>query len=237
MIECDVCPLLYEIRDAEQWLYGDGTLTDKVYSARPCILARTRIATRSSAVFDRIKAVLAAWEKPAQTIEKILADNAKLIDDAEKILGNRPGQARLRRLPEACPDCTWRSRREGRVDRRRSHGIHRVLLRATPADRTTAAAPTSASGASASADRAAALPRRSQRLLRAHLLPRQEALRAGQGRAGRSGSRARRRQMRRSSALKPTLTQKRASIDGRLQGQRRQPDRLRAIQAKGNGDG
>jgi hypothetical protein len=86
VIECEICPLLYAIRDADLALNGDGTLTDKVYSLRDQRnwLERDRDAKKD--VFDRIKAVLSAWEKPAQTIEKILADNAKLIEDIKKII-------------------------------------------------------------------------------------------------------------------------------------------------------
>lgn len=86
VIECEICPLIYAIRDTELELNGDGRLTDKVYSLRDqrSWLERNRDAKKD--VFDRIKAVLSAWEKPAQSIEKILADNAKLIEDTKKIL-------------------------------------------------------------------------------------------------------------------------------------------------------
>lgn len=43
--------------------------------------------------FDRIKSVLAVWEKPSQAIEKALADNAKLIADTGKFLA--PDAAKL----------------------------------------------------------------------------------------------------------------------------------------------
>jgi hypothetical protein len=87
VIECEICPLLYAIRDADLRLNGDGRLTDKVYSLRDLEYWQTRNRDAKKAVYDRIKSVLAAWEKPAQTIDKILSDNAKLVDDTTKILG------------------------------------------------------------------------------------------------------------------------------------------------------
>jgi hypothetical protein len=86
LIECEICPLLYAIRDTELRLHGDGTLTDKVYSLKDLRYWQERNRDAKRAVFDRIKLVLAAWEKPAQTLDKILADNAKLIEDSKKIL-------------------------------------------------------------------------------------------------------------------------------------------------------
>jgi hypothetical protein len=86
LIECEICPLLYAIRDTELRLNGDGTLTDKVYSLRDLRYWRERNRDAKREVFDRIKLVLAAWEKPAQALDKILADDAKLIEDTKKIL-------------------------------------------------------------------------------------------------------------------------------------------------------
>lgn len=86
-IECFVCPLLYEIRLLMQQLHGDGTLYGEVGSLYDLRYWRQRDKDAKQARFDRIKDVLAAWEKPAQTIDKVLGDNAKLIDATGKSLG------------------------------------------------------------------------------------------------------------------------------------------------------
>jgi hypothetical protein len=86
VIECHICPLLYEIRYREQKLYGDGTLYTEVHNLYDLRYWRERDRDQKKRMFDRVKNVLAAWEKPAQTIEKALADDAKLIADAGKFL-------------------------------------------------------------------------------------------------------------------------------------------------------
>ena len=86
LIECYVCPLLYEIRYREQLLYGDGTQYSTVGSLYDLRYWHDRNRDTKRRALDRIKAVLAAWEKPAQTIEKTLTDNEKLIADAGKLL-------------------------------------------------------------------------------------------------------------------------------------------------------
>jgi hypothetical protein len=86
LIECEVCTLIYAIRDAEFRLNGDGTLSTTVGSLRDLRYWQERNRDAKKEVFDRIKLVLAAWEKPAQTLDKILTDDAKLIEDAKKNL-------------------------------------------------------------------------------------------------------------------------------------------------------
>lgn len=86
-IECFVCPLLYRVREQETRLGGNGALYTTVTSLHDLRYWRLRDKEAKQASFERIKTVLAAWEKPAQTIEKVLADNAKLIDDTLKSLG------------------------------------------------------------------------------------------------------------------------------------------------------
>lgn len=95
LIECEICPLLYAIRDLDLRLNGDGTLTDKVYSLRDLRYWQERNRDAKAAIFDRIKKVLAAWEKPATTLDKVLADNLKLINDTKNILGTDPATAVL----------------------------------------------------------------------------------------------------------------------------------------------
>lgn len=92
VIECYVCPLLNDMHDNERWLYGDGTALDKgdatnLYDVRYWY---ERDADRLKRQLDRVKAVLTAWEKPAQTLDKALADNRKLITDAQGRLGSDP---------------------------------------------------------------------------------------------------------------------------------------------------
>jgi hypothetical protein len=87
LIECHICKLLYEIRYREQKLYGDGTLYTEVKNLHDLRYWHEQDRDQKKRIFDRVKNVLSAWEKPAQTIEKVLADNAKLIVDAGKFLG------------------------------------------------------------------------------------------------------------------------------------------------------
>lgn len=88
VIECHVCTLLYDLRDAELRLHGDGPWCDKVRDLHDLLHWHMRDRAAKERSFNRIKAVLAAWEKPAQTIEKALADCRKLIDAANKALGS-----------------------------------------------------------------------------------------------------------------------------------------------------
>lgn len=93
VIECYICPLLNELHYAEQWLYGDGTLYSDVHNLHDLLYWHTRDKEAKERRFNRIKSVLAAWEKPAQTIEKALADNQALIDAVSKQIGTDPGKA------------------------------------------------------------------------------------------------------------------------------------------------
>ena len=86
IIECHICPLLYWVRYRKQKLYGDGTLYSEVRTLHDLRYWHERNQDAKQRTFDRIKSVLAVWEKPSQTIEKALADNAKLIADTGKSL-------------------------------------------------------------------------------------------------------------------------------------------------------
>lgn len=88
VIECYVCPLLNDMYQAEQRLHWDSTKYPKAYNLYDLYDWHVRDKEAKEWRFNRIKSVLAAWEKPAQTIEKILADNAKLIKDSEDALGS-----------------------------------------------------------------------------------------------------------------------------------------------------
>jgi hypothetical protein len=86
LIECEICTLIYAIRDTEFRLNGNGTLIAPVGSLRDLRYWQERNRDAKKDVFDRIDLVLKAWEKPAQTLDKILTDDAKLIDEAKKNL-------------------------------------------------------------------------------------------------------------------------------------------------------
>jgi len=87
LIECHVCTLLYDLRDAELRLNGDGTWCNTVSDLQDLLYWYTRDRAAKERVFNRIKNVLAAWENPSKTIEKTLGDVRKLIDAANKALG------------------------------------------------------------------------------------------------------------------------------------------------------
>jgi len=89
IIECYVCPLLNEMHYAEEWLYRTGPPSTQVYNLYELRFWYERDLAAKQRVFERIKKVLAAWEKPAQTIEKNLADDAKLIETI-KTMGSDP---------------------------------------------------------------------------------------------------------------------------------------------------
>jgi hypothetical protein len=88
VIECYVCPLLYEMKDAELRLFRTGTPDTTVNNLQELLFCQKQDKAAKERTFARIKAVLAAWEKPATTIDKVLADNAKRIVDAGKSLGS-----------------------------------------------------------------------------------------------------------------------------------------------------
>lgn len=92
IIECHVCPLLYQIRDAELQLYGDGKWCTEVHDLQDLLYWQTRDRDAKERFFNRLKAILGAWEKPGAAIEKILADNAKAIVEANKSLGTEPSK-------------------------------------------------------------------------------------------------------------------------------------------------
>ena len=50
---------------------------------------------------DRIKVVLAAWEKPSDTLGDVLEKNGKLIEDTEKIIATDRPKAVYRCLHDA----------------------------------------------------------------------------------------------------------------------------------------
>lgn len=93
VIECYVCQLINDLHYAEVWLYGDGTLYADAHNLYDLLYWHTRDKEAKERRYLRIKSVLAAWEKPAQTIEKILNDNKALIENGGKSLGSEAGKA------------------------------------------------------------------------------------------------------------------------------------------------
>lgn len=91
--ECQVCSLFNKVRDLSVRLNGTGKSYAEVDSLYDLQYWLQRDLARKQAAFDRVKKVLAAWENPAQAIEKVLNDNAELIRSAEQFLD--PEAARL----------------------------------------------------------------------------------------------------------------------------------------------
>lgn len=88
VIECYVCPFINKMHEAEERLKWDPTKYPNAYNWYDLLQWHTRDKWVKERRFNRIKDVLKAWEKPAQTIEKILADDAKLIADSNTALGS-----------------------------------------------------------------------------------------------------------------------------------------------------
>jgi hypothetical protein len=88
VVECEICPLLHYVRDKERALYGTGARYTSVDSLKDLQYWWTREQDARKAAFDRVAAVMSAWEKPATTLDKILTDNATFLQNAGNILGS-----------------------------------------------------------------------------------------------------------------------------------------------------
>ena len=88
VIECYVCPFINVMHDAEAQLKFDPEKYKEAFNLYDLLHWHTRDRAAKEVRFNRIKSVLVAWEKPAQTIEKVLTDNAKRIADANKAIGS-----------------------------------------------------------------------------------------------------------------------------------------------------
>jgi len=86
VIECEICPLLYSIRALELKLNGLMMPYATVDSLTDLAYWWSRERDRRQDQFNRVKAVMTAWESPAKTIAKAIADNTKLISDAGSVL-------------------------------------------------------------------------------------------------------------------------------------------------------
>jgi len=93
LIECEICPLFYKIREIELQLDGLPTaLINPVNSERDLEYWHQRNVFFRAKLFDRVKAVLDAWNDPAASIEAALSDNDKLI---KGIRSKEPSEAIL----------------------------------------------------------------------------------------------------------------------------------------------
>jgi hypothetical protein len=86
VIECEICPILNEMRDAEWHLYGKEELYTTVSNYYDVLYWHQQDRDIKERRFNRIKSVLASWEKPGQTIEKTLAANILLREEIKKAL-------------------------------------------------------------------------------------------------------------------------------------------------------
>jgi hypothetical protein len=93
VIECHVCPPINDIKMAEKWLYGDGTLYADVHNLYDLQYWLTRDRDAKERLFNRIKAVLDVWAAPAKTLEAALQANKGLIVAAGTLLNSDPGKA------------------------------------------------------------------------------------------------------------------------------------------------
>lgn len=92
LLECRLCPLLYDIRALERRLNGTGVFASSVDTLRELAHWHERNRDERQAVVDRIKVVLAAWEDPAKELEDALVANKALIDSVRAMLStDAPG--------------------------------------------------------------------------------------------------------------------------------------------------
>lgn len=93
VVECYVCQVLDEMRVAEEYLCAPTAMPSDVHNIYDLQYWYARDVAAKDRQLQRIKAVLAAWEKPAATIDAVIKGNATLIDSINKSLGTDPGKA------------------------------------------------------------------------------------------------------------------------------------------------
>lgn len=93
VLECYVCPVLNDAHIAEEYLWRDTVMPGDVSNIYDLQYWYTRDVAVKNRRFQRIQAVLKAWNGPADKIGKILAANATLIDATNRLLGTDPGKA------------------------------------------------------------------------------------------------------------------------------------------------
>jgi len=93
ILDCHVCPLLNELHYAEKWLNDDGKFYTEVHDLYDLQYWSTRNRTAKERTLNRMKGILAAWEKPVATIDTRLKENKTLHDAASGVIGTEPGKA------------------------------------------------------------------------------------------------------------------------------------------------
>lgn len=93
LLECRLCPQLSEICRLEDRLNGTGVLAKEVFSLLDLQFWHQRNVANMQARVDRMKLVLAAWEKPSDTLGDILEKNGKLIEDTQAIIATDSAKA------------------------------------------------------------------------------------------------------------------------------------------------
>jgi len=92
VIDCEVCPLLYQVHDAEKSLYDDGKLYETVHDLYDLEYFHKRNKEAKERRFQRISDLLAVWQSPEATIRGVLDKNAALITSALSNVGKEPGK-------------------------------------------------------------------------------------------------------------------------------------------------
>ncbi len=92
VIDCEVCPLLYRVHDAEKSLYDDGKLYDTVHDLYDLEYFHKRNKEAKERRFQRISDLLTVWQTPDATIRSVLDKNSALIDSAMGNVGKEPGK-------------------------------------------------------------------------------------------------------------------------------------------------
>jgi hypothetical protein len=93
IIECEVCPLLFALRDAEQALYGDDLPHTDIKDLYDRQYWRMRDRDSKKRRYSRINDVLTAWSSPADNIGKALTTNSATIKALCGYIGCEPGKA------------------------------------------------------------------------------------------------------------------------------------------------
>ena len=93
VLDCHVCSLINDIYVAEKSLYGDGKFCSDVHDLYDYQYWHQRNRDAKQRTFDRIKTVMTAWEKPADTIAAVLGKNKGLIDKINGVKQTESGKA------------------------------------------------------------------------------------------------------------------------------------------------
>lgn len=101
LLECRLCKQLVEIRTLEDRLNGPpgddvkgtGPLTEQVYSLFDQQAWHQRNVVQMEARVKRITDVLAAWEKPSDTLGDVLDKNGKAIEETQNIIASDSAKA------------------------------------------------------------------------------------------------------------------------------------------------